>query len=103
MNPVPGVITPALLSSIRKHPNLPSNTWYFIAATTLTLLNRPDEIPKVYRCAIGSGLDHGDLSPGLDERVIISRRMREALVKAAAVGGVPKVYIRAYFPWHVQK
>ncbi len=88
---LPAVITPALLSSIRRQPNLPRHTWYYIAATTLTVLNRPDEIPTVYKHAIENGPDHVDNTPDQEEQLTISRRMREALVKTAAIGGLPKV------------
>jgi hypothetical protein len=90
MNPLPAIITPALLSSLRSHPNLPGHTWYFIAATTLSQLNRPDEIPKVYQHALRHG-SPGDAIPSQDEKLRISRRIREALIKAAAVGGVSRV------------
>ncbi|KAL2195059.1 AhpD-like protein [Corynascus similis CBS 632.67] len=66
MSSLPVILTPAFLSSIRNHPNLPRHTWYLIAATTLSQLNHHDE------------------------KLRISRRMREALIKAAAVGGVPR-------------
>lgn len=85
------IITPSLLTSIRRHPNLPRNTWYFVAATALSILNRPDEIHKVYKHAIENGPSHIDIVPSLDEQLRITRRMREALVKAAAIGGLPKV------------
>jgi hypothetical protein len=86
------VITPALLSTLRNHPTLPRDTWYLIAATTLTVLNRPDEIPKVYRYAIERGSDGlADYQPDLEEQLKISRRLREALIKASAISGVPKV------------
>lgn len=89
MGSLPAIVTPALLSSIRSHPNLPAHTWYFVAATTLSQLNRPDEIPKVYQHALSHG---ADCAPSHDEKLRISRRMREALIKAAAVGGVPRVF-----------
>lgn len=89
---LPAVITPALLASIRKQPHLPRNTWYFVAATTLAVLNRPDEIPTVYKHVLTHGVDHGtEGAPSPEEQLTISRRMREALVKTAAIGGLPKV------------
>ena len=91
MNQLPAIVTPVLLSSIRKHPNLPAHTWYLVAATTLSAINRPDEIPSVFRHALDKGPADMDLAPGRDERLMITRRMREALIKASAVGGVPKV------------
>ncbi|RNJ54939.1 hypothetical protein D7B24_009121 [Verticillium nonalfalfae] len=83
-------ITPAFLSSIRNSRSLPRNSWYFITATTLSILNRPDEIPKVFNDAIGRAAGLTDGSPSVDEQLTIARRMREALVKASAVGGLPK-------------
>ena len=89
MSSLPAIITPALLSSLRSHSSLPGHTWYLVAATTLSQLNRPDEIPKVYQHALRHG--SGDTAPNQDEKLRISRRMREALIKVAAVGGVPRV------------
>jgi hypothetical protein len=91
MSPLPSIATPALLSSIRKHPQLPQHTWYFITATTLSILNRPDEIPIVYKYALDHGANASDSNPAHDEQLKISRRMREALIKASAIGGLPKV------------
>ncbi|KAL2259555.1 hypothetical protein VTK26DRAFT_6727 [Humicola hyalothermophila] len=90
MSSLPGIVTPALLSSIRSRPNLPTHTWYIIAATTLSQLNRPDEIQKVYQHALDHGPGQADAVPSHDEKMSISRRMREALIKVAAVGGVPR-------------
>ncbi len=87
--PLPAIITPALLASLRNHPSLPGHIWYCVAAATLSQLNRPDEIPTVYRHALHSG--PGDTAPSHDEKLRISRRIREALIKTAAVGGVPRV------------
>ncbi|SPN98799.1 uncharacterized protein DNG_01840 [Cephalotrichum gorgonifer] len=84
------VMTPSLISAIRCHPHLPRNAWPFIAATTLSVLNRPDEIPKVYKHAIEHGQGQTESVPGKDEQLAISRRMREALIKSGAVGGLPK-------------
>lgn len=81
------VITPALASALGSHPSLPRHTWYLVAATTLTILNRPDEISQVYRYALEQGGRDADTA----EQRRISRRLREALIKASAVGGVPKV------------
>ncbi|ORY71759.1 AhpD-like protein [Pseudomassariella vexata] len=83
-------MTPALLSTIRKQKNLPHDTWYIIAATVLTLLNRPDEIRTVYREAMDRGPRSMDIKANLEEQLTISRRLREALIKASAVGGIPK-------------
>ncbi|KAK2017877.1 carboxymuconolactone decarboxylase [Colletotrichum eremochloae] len=84
------IITPALLASIRSQPHLPRHVWYFVAATTLTILNRPDEIPHIYQHALAHGVGPEDAKPGSDEQLTISRKLREALIKASAVGGLPK-------------
>ncbi|PMD66441.1 uncharacterized protein K444DRAFT_606730 [Hyaloscypha bicolor E] len=84
----PPVLTPDLLKSIREHPDLPPRTWYIIAATTLTILNRPDEIPRIYEHAATFGPRSTSSRP---EQLTILRRMREALIKTSAVGGVPKI------------
>ncbi|KAK4191406.1 hypothetical protein QBC35DRAFT_12235 [Podospora australis] len=91
MNNLPCIATPTLLTSIRSRPNLPAHTWYFIAAATLSQLNRPDEIPKVYQFALKHGPGRADdAAPSHEEKLRISRRMREALVKVSAIGGVPR-------------
>lgn len=85
------ILTPTLLAAIRKQPNLPRNTWYFVTATTLSALNRPDELPEVFKNAIEEGSETtGNDIPSRDDQLRISRRLREALLKASAVGGMPK-------------
>lgn len=81
---LPSIITPSLLHVLRAYPHLPSNSWYFITGVTLSILNRPDEIPKVFQHAIEKGTS--DKTFRQDEQLRIARRMREALVKAAAIG-----------------
>ncbi|KAL8997283.1 MAG: hypothetical protein Q9188_006368 [Gyalolechia gomerana] len=75
---------PSLLSSIRLNPNLPPQSWYIIAGVTLSTLNRPDDIPHVLQHAIEQ--DGGSTKM----QISIARRMREALIKAAPIGGLPK-------------
>ncbi|CAF3502863.1 unnamed protein product [Fusarium graminearum] len=71
------ILTPALLATIRKQPNLPRNTWYFITATTLSALNRPDELPIVLKSAIGEGSGtSGDTVSTHDEQLRISRHYK---------------------------
>ncbi|KAL8813594.1 MAG: hypothetical protein Q9223_000237 [Gallowayella weberi] len=74
----------SLLSSIRLTPHLPPQSWYLVAGVTLSTLNKPDEIPHVFQYAIEA--DGGSAATELN----IARRMREALVKASAIGGLPK-------------
>ena len=86
----PSIISPELLEYMRTHPELPEHVWYFVAATTLTAINLPGEIPIVYKHALECG-PRQDSNRDYDEELKITRRMREALLKTSAVGGVPKV------------
>ena len=92
MPPV-SVITPALLSSIRGQPHLPRHAWYFLTGVTLSVLNLPHEIPTVFKYAIEKGAGSCDVKPGHEEQLEIARKMREALLKAAPIGGLPKVLL----------
>ncbi|KAL8660955.1 MAG: hypothetical protein Q9202_006025 [Teloschistes flavicans] len=80
----------SLLSSLCFTPNLPPQAWYLIAGVTLSTLNRADDVPDVFQYAIDR---HGSSA---EARLQIARRMREALVKAAPIGGLPKT-INALF------
>ena len=88
---LPSLLTPALLAAIRGQPHLPSHAWYFVAGVTLSVLNRPDDIADVFKHALEKGPTRLDTKPGRDEQLVMARKMREALVKAAAIGGLPKV------------
>lgn len=78
-------LLPSFLPSLRLTPNLPPQSWYLIAGVTLSTLNRPDDIPHVFQYAIEQ--DGGSA----ESQLAIARRLREALVKAAPIGGLPKV------------
>ncbi|KAI9727594.1 MAG: hypothetical protein M1834_008033 [Cirrosporium novae-zelandiae] len=87
----PPILTPALLHAIRTNPSLPQHTWYFIASVTLSALNLPHELPSILSHALAHGAGASDgTKPSLEEQHAIARRMREALVKSAAVTGLPK-------------
>lgn len=79
----------SLLSSIHLTPNLPPQSWYLIAGVTLSALNRADDVSDVFEYAIEKD------GSSAEARLQIARRMREALVKAAPIGGLPKVYQRS--------
>ena len=88
---LPALLTPALISSIRGQPHLPRHSWYFVTGVTLSILNRPDEIASVFKVALEKGPSHHDSSPGHDEQLLMARKLREALIKAAPISGLPKV------------
>ncbi len=87
----PTIMTEAFLSAIRKNPLLPRHSWYFVSGVTLSALNRPEDISAVYKLAIEKGAGTSDSVPSHIEKLEISRKMREALIKSAAVCGLPKV------------
>ncbi|CAN8095581.1 unnamed protein product [Discula destructiva] len=92
---LPGsVITPDLLDTLRSQPDLPEDIWYLMVATCLAILNRPEEIQTVYKHAVGpghgpAGSQNGATLPD-QEQLRIARRLREALLKTSAIGGMPK-------------
>jgi hypothetical protein len=90
------VLTSDLMNSIREHPDLPPHTWYIIAAATLTILNRPDEVSRIYEHALSFVPSSTVSGPEHEAQMTILRRMREALIKTSAVGGVPKVWIDTF-------
>ncbi|KAK8031720.1 hypothetical protein PG990_001454 [Apiospora arundinis] len=76
------VITTKVLANLRNHPGLPAHCWYLVTATTLAVLNQPHGIRDVYKYELDQC--------GNGESLFVLRRMREALIKASAIGGVPK-------------
>ena len=90
MSQLPPIITPDLLTQIRTHPLLRPKTWDIISAVTLSILNRPDEIPKIYTTSLSTLPPLSDEVQEHAEKLQLTRRMREALLKVAAVGGFPK-------------
>lgn len=86
------VITPSLLASIRGNPQLPKHAWYFIAGVTLSAINRPDEIPKIFKFALEHGVGpFENTKPAHAEQLQIVRKLREGLIKSGAVVGIPKI------------
>lgn len=86
---------------------MPKHSWYIVSSVTLSCLNRPDEIPKILRGAIGKGVANGGSDVmnggvmtggvmGHEEQLKIVRRMREGLIKSSAICGLPKVFIHPF-------
>lgn len=90
---LPNAVTPRLLDTLRSQPGLPDDVWYTVVATTLCILNRPGEIQAVYRHAVAADRhDAGaDVVADYARQLRIARRLREALLKTSAIGGLPKV------------
>lgn len=103
---LPPIATFPFLKSLHHHPNLPKHTFYFIASVAFSVINRPEEIPRVWEYAvqeaavpgsereeyverelIGAVTPHGNQESAL----AIHQKLREAILKAAPIGGLPKV------------
>ncbi|ANB11745.1 hypothetical protein AWJ20_4567 [Sugiyamaella lignohabitans] len=78
-----GILTPARLAQLAATPLL-ENSWYYIAATTFSVCNEPDEIPKIYEYMMEK------LANDRNGQLKMTRKMRESLMKGAALGGLPK-------------
>lgn len=89
----PTALTPRLLDTLRSQPGMPSDMWYAVVATTLCVLNRPEEIQAVYKHAVAADPGAGTAGAVADHarQLRIARRLREALLKTSAIGGLPKV------------
>lgn len=93
-NPIT-TLTPRLLDTLRSQIGMPGDMWYAVVATTLCVLNRPEEIQAVYRHAVAADAGAGAGTAGAvadhARQLRIARRLREALLKTSAIGGLPKV------------
>lgn len=93
-NPIT-TLTPRLLDTLRSQIGMPGDMWYAVVATTLCVLNRPEEIQAVYRHAVAADAGPGAGTAGAvadhARQLRIARRLREALLKTSAIGGLPKV------------
>lgn len=89
----PTALTPRLLDTLRSQPGMPGDMWYAVVATTLCVLNRPEEIQAVYRHAVAADPGAGTAGAVADHarQLRVARRLREALLKTSAIGGLPKV------------
>lgn len=69
-------------SSERSSPS--QNPWYLVATVGLSASNRPEAVAQVFSYAIQDVLGH-------DERLEISRKIREGLFISGLICGYPKV------------
>lgn len=75
-------LTPARLAKLAATPGL-SNSWYFVAAATFSVCNQPEEIPRIFDYMM-------ERTPTHQAQLEVAQKMREALLKGAALGGLPK-------------
>ncbi|KAI9724584.1 MAG: hypothetical protein M1828_003607 [Chrysothrix sp. TS-e1954] len=92
MGPLPTVLTSQFLSYLRNHRCLPRDSWYFVAGVTLSALNLPHELPRLLTYALNddSAPPQQKAPQSHDERLRLARRLREGLIKSAAIVGLPK-------------
>jgi alkylhydroperoxidase/carboxymuconolactone decarboxylase family protein YurZ len=75
------ILTPARLAQLAATPLL-ENSWYYVAAATFSVCNEPEEVPRIFEYMMSR------TNPS--DQMAMSRNMREALLKGAALGGLPK-------------
>ncbi|KAF5100048.1 hypothetical protein D0Z03_000883 [Geotrichum reessii] len=83
------ILTPARLQTLAKFPHL-QNTWHFIAAAALSVCNEPNEIPGLYEHVINSLVSSSVPETPNAERLRVSKQFREAILKSAALVGLPR-------------
>ncbi|KXJ92839.1 hypothetical protein Micbo1qcDRAFT_160670, partial [Microdochium bolleyi] len=84
------VVSPAFLGRLIENHGLCRETWYLVASSTLAVLNRPQDVQVVYTYALAN-LETGHERPATrEEKLRVSRRVREALVKTSVIAGLPK-------------
>ncbi|CAN6610890.1 peroxisomal protein 2 [Trichomonascus vanleenenianus] len=79
------VLTPERLKQLASYPLL-SSSWYFVAAATLNVCNQPDDIPLIFQYMMSQPQVKGNREA---EKEVI-QKIREALLKCAALSGLPK-------------
>lgn len=78
------ILIPSRLSKLANTPYL-ADRWFFIAAAAFSVCNVPEAVPVIYNYAIDNIKDK---SP--EAKFDVSQKMRESLLKSAALGGLPK-------------
>ncbi|KAH0613065.1 uncharacterized protein H6S33_009445 [Morchella sextelata] len=109
--PAAALATHKLLRAFHHNPALPRHTFYFLASVAFSALNRPDEIPRVWRYALenvaipgsaeedyvrrelaagGAGKrGEEEEEEGRESALVIHRKIREALLKSVVICGLP--------------
>jgi hypothetical protein len=67
----------------------PVNPWYIVAAVGFSACNRPEEIPLVFEHTLK------DIS-SQNEKLLLARRLRDALFKSGMLTGFNKVLMFTY-------
>lgn len=79
------IISRETLNTVKTSSGLPVDCYYFIIAVTVVALNRNEDLKAI--------LDDAFYGKPQQEQHRIMRRIREALIKSAAVIGLPKIII----------
>lgn len=82
LHKIMAILTTARLAQLAATPLLGSS-WYYVAAATFSVCNQPEEVPRIFDYMM-------DRTEGLEPQFQVAQKMREALLKSAALGGLPK-------------
>ncbi|VVT44642.1 uncharacterized protein SAPINGB_P000484 [Magnusiomyces paraingens] len=77
------ILTPARLQTLSTSFPLLSTNWYYLAAATFSICNVPEEVPVIFEYM----LQKVDTDK---EKFEMVQRIREAILKSSALGGLPK-------------
>jgi hypothetical protein len=88
-----------VMMGISAQCNLPvlQNPWYTVAAVSFTNANRPEAVPLLYKHVLGElelaqNRFNVPAPEANREKLLITRKFRDAIFKACLAGGIPKVY-----------
>ena len=72
------------------------NPWYLVTLASFAAANRPEAVPLLYKY-VSAELEHAQNQfnvPALEanrEKLLLTRKFRDAFFKACLMGGIPKV------------
>lgn len=78
------ILTPARIKTLSSF-SLLQNNWYYLAAATLSVCNAPSEVPVLFEYII-KNIPADDKHAQFES----AQKIREAILKSAALGGLPK-------------
>jgi hypothetical protein len=72
------------------------NPWYIVTAVSFMTANRPEAVPLLYKYVLQE-LEHAQNQFNVPdpevhrEKLLLTRKFRDAIFKACLMGGIPKV------------
>ena len=79
------------------------NPWYIVTVASFMTANRPEAVPLLYKYVLQE-LEHAQnqysvpASEANREKLLVTRKFRDAIFKACLVAGIPRVLYNPGFP-----